>query len=80
MIYRDYAKQNVPIRSDEQIENAVDGLFGADAEMGEPVEITNTYTKYEINGYLFYSNNSSFDTVESVDGDGNVIESWNLDY
>jgi hypothetical protein len=80
MKYRDYAKKNVPSRTDAEIESAVDGLFGADAEMGEPIEHNETFTKYNVGGYIFYANNSTFDTVESVDEDGNVIESWNLDY
>jgi len=80
MKYRDYAKKNVPERTDAQIEEAVSGLFGADAEMGEPIEHSNTFELYLINGYYFYMNFSSCDTVETRDDDGNVLESWILDY
>jgi hypothetical protein len=80
MKYRDYAKKNFPSRTDEEIENAVDGLFGADAELGDPIEYGDTYTKYNLNGYMLYSNNSTFDTVDSIDEEGVVLESWNLDY
>jgi len=80
MNYRDYAKQNDPSRTDKEIDEAVGGLFGADAEMGEPVKYGETYTKYDVGEYVFYSNNSTFDTVELVDDDGTVIESWALDY
>jgi hypothetical protein len=82
MKYSDYAKKNDPTRTDSQIDEMVGGLFGADAEMGEPIEKTATYTKYEINGYYLYSNNSSFDTVEIGDDDDseNPLEQWNLEY
>lgn len=80
MRYRDYAKMNVASRTDAEIEKMVDGLFGADAEMGEPVEHGDTYTKYLINGYVFYANNSTFDTVESIDDEGSVVDSWSLEY
>jgi hypothetical protein len=80
MRYREYAKQNVPSRTDAEIEAAVNGLFGADAEMGEPVEYGNTYTKYSVNGYMLTMNHSTVDTVDLVDNDGEIIETWSLDY
>ena len=80
MKYRDYEKANHAGRTDAEIENAVDGLFGADAEMGDPIEQTSTYTKYNFGGYMFYCNHSTFDTVAHVDDDGTVIEEWSLDY
>lgn len=85
MIYREYAKANNPGITDEKIEEMVGGLFGADAEMGEPIEVTNRYDLYRINGYLLYSNNSACDTVQIADAGSDVaeewaVEEWFLDY
>jgi hypothetical protein len=79
MTYREYAKNNVPSRTDIEIEAAVSGLFGADDELGEPFEIASTCAVYNIEGYTFYMNNSSFDTV-AVIKDGNIMDSWELNY
>ena len=78
MIYKDYIKENLPDLTDEQIENEVSGLFGIDAEMGEPIEYRDNCYVYNINGYIYYSNFSSHDTCELVDKEGNVLEDWIL--
>jgi hypothetical protein len=80
MRYREYAKKNDPTQTDAEIESAVGGLFGADAEIGEPIEYGETFTKYNVGGFMFYVNHSACDTVERVDENGDVIESWILDY
>ncbi len=77
MKYRDYAKMNNPAITEEEMENAVGGLFGVDAEM-VLIEHGATFEKYNVGGYMFYSNHSTFDMVESVDEDGVVLESWEL--
>lgn len=77
MTYREYARKNG--HTNEWIENAVGGLFGADAEMFDPVDITSTHRTYDMGGYLLHSNNSCADTVELVDGEGDVLESWILE-
>jgi hypothetical protein len=77
--YREYA-QNVQKRTDEQIEEQVEGLFGADCEMDKIIEETKDHTTYNMNGYRLHVNNSTYDTVDYTDEDGNVLESWNLDY
>lgn len=75
--YREYAKKNG--HSDSEIEDMVDGLFGADAEMGT-VTCFEGYSQYDMgNGYLLNVNYSSFDTVIYVK-DGMVLESWDLEY
>ena len=81
MTYRDYVKQNLTNVTDEKIERQVGGLFGADTEMDDPIEHGDTYTKYDMgSGYMLYSNNSTFDTVELIDENSNVLESWFLEY
>jgi hypothetical protein len=80
MKYREYAKMNNPGITAEQIEQQVGGLFGSDAEMGEPIEYGDTFTRYNIGSYILYSNHSTFDTVERIDEDGTVLESWCLDF
>lgn len=78
MTFREYAKQNG--HSDEWIENAVGCLFGADAEMGEPIG-------YEPGGHCVYrigeyrlTQSGGCDVVELMDWEtGDVLESWMLD-
>jgi hypothetical protein len=76
--YKTYAEQNN--HSESEIEKMVDGLFGVQAVMNL-IEKTETYNKYDMgNNYRLYTNNSSHDTVDLLDGNGDIIESWSLNY
>jgi len=78
MTYREYAKKNG--HSDKQIENMVDGLFGADAEMRFIEEIEGGILYDMGNGYKLYAMNSTYDVCVLENGNGEEIESWNLEY
>ena len=74
MTYQDYAMANG--HSMEEIEEMVGTLFGADAEMEE---IMGTCSYAMGAGYNLNMDNSTYDTVDLMDGD-DVLESWNLEY
>ena len=70
--YRNYAKENG--HTDAEIENVVDGLFGADAEM-VLARTEDGNAVYDMgNGFTLFITNS-FDVVEHENG-----ETWNLEY
>lgn len=70
--YRNYAKENG--HTDAEIEEMVEGLFGADAEM-RFVKTGADAAVYDMgNGYTLFTT-SSFDVVEHENG-----ERWNLEY
>ena len=76
--YREYAKKNG--HSDEQIEEMVEGLFGADAQM-TLIKEEDTYQLYDMgNEWKLYSNNSTYDTCVLTDEEGNIVEEYSLEY
>ncbi len=70
--YREYAKENG--HTDAEIEEMVEGLFGADAEMVFARTEDGNAVYNMGNGYTLFTT-SSFDVVEHENG-----ESWNLEY
>lgn len=76
--YREYAKENG--HNDVEIEEMVGDLCGADAVIGNLVEEASTHSAYEIEDYILYMNNSTYDVLVSVDDEGNILEEYPLEY
>jgi len=76
--YREYARSNG--HNDKQIENMVDGLFGADTEMVFEKNCKGGALYNMGNGYKLYAMNSTYDVCVMEDDEGEEIESWNLEY
>ena len=76
--YMEYMKEDgMP---EEKIRKMVDGLFGAEAEMRFKEEQSDGISYDMGNYYILNCNNSACDTVDLIDEDGEVLESWMLEY
>lgn len=60
------------------LEKNISGLCG-DCEMFRAPEYDDGSDAYIVDGYVLHVCHSSDDVIESLDADGEVIESWRLD-
>jgi hypothetical protein len=65
-------------KDDAWLERNISGLCG-NCEMVRAPQFDDHSDAYIVDGYILHVCHSSNDVVESLDADGNVIESWNLD-